>query len=439
MNKVLSIAQREYLAAVRSKAFIIGILITPLILAVVITAQRLAEKKVDLSDRRVGVVDRTGVLLPLLQNKAQAYNESDIFETDGDSRKQTRPRFVFEAVSDPPADLTELELQLSDRVRNNKLFAFLIIEKNVVDPDAQAEGSIYYYTDTTTYEALPGWIRNRLNDSIRELRFAQSQIDAGLVKKLTQPAGFREMGLARKTKDRQVAKAEQSNRFLDQMVPFAGCFLLYFVVMSTCPQLLNSVLEEKMQKIAELLVSSVTPFELMLGKLLGAVGIALTLSTLYVGAGLYLADRVNALNHIPAVVYVWFAVYLFISLFMYGSIFTAIGAACSEIKDAQGMMTPAMMMLIVPMVCIMPILQSPNGPFAQAISLFPPTAPVPMLMRLMTRPGPPTWEIIASLVLTIAFALLCVWAGGKIFRAGLLRAGKPPSYRQLLGWILSRE
>ncbi len=437
MNKLLSITRREYLEAVRSKAFVIGILLTPLILVIVIVAQNIAMKKVDLTDRRVAVVDRTGALITPLQDKAQRYNTGALFETKGDNRKQVRPRFVFEAVTHPPADRTELELQLSARIRAKEIFSFLIIEANVVNPEAQEQQRIFYHTDTPTYDALPQWIRQTLNESIRLLRFEQSDIDAQLVAKLNRPAAFKEMGLTQRTRDQQVAPAAESNRLLDFMVPFGGCLLLYLVVMTTCPQLLNNVLEEKMQKIAELLISSVSPFELMLGKLLGAVGVALTLSAVYVTAWLYLAQRFDALERIDPAVYVWFCVYLFVSLFMYGSVFSAIGAACSEIKDAQSMMTPAMIVLIVPMVCMGPMLRAPNGPFAQAVSLFPPTAPVPMLLRLMTRPGPPAGQVALSLILTIAFALLCVWAGGKIFRAGLLHTGKAPSYRHLLRWVFS--
>ena len=122
-------------------------------------------------------------------------------------------------------------------------------------------------------------------------------------------------------------------------------FLLYMMVMSAAPSLLNTVLEEKMAKISEVLLSSVTPFQLMLGKLFGTVLVSLTLSTLYLSSAVFMLWKANLLHLVPPQIFLWFLLFQLLALLIFGSLFSAVGAACSEIRDAQNFMFPVMMMV----------------------------------------------------------------------------------------------
>ncbi len=204
--------------------------------------------------------------------------------------------------------------------------------------------------------------------------------------------------------------------------------LMFMMIMSVTPAMLNNVLEEKMQKISEFLVSSVTPFQLMMGKLTGAVWIGLTLSMIYLSAAFGLAHYFEIADRIPISLYAWFVFFLFIALVIFGSIFSAIGAACSEIRDAQSLMTPVMLLVIIPMMCLGPVFDSPSSTFSMAVSLFPPATPMLMFARIAMQPGPETWEIVLGVILSAAFATACVWAAGKVFRVGILSQGQAPSF-----------
>ena len=193
-----------------------------------------------------------------------------------------------------------------------------------------------------------------------------------------------------------------------------------------------------MQKISEFLVSSVTPFQLMLGKLTGAVGIGLTLSMIYLSAAFGLAQYFEFADQIPTALYAWFVFFLFIALVIFGSIFSAIGAACSEIRDAQSLMTPVMLLVIIPMMCLGPVFDSPSSTFSKAVSLFPPATPMLMFARIAMQPGPEAWEIVLAVILSTAFALACVWAAGRVFRIGILSQGQAPSFARLVGWVLTK-
>jgi ABC-type Na+ efflux pump permease subunit len=294
-----------------------------------------------------------------------------------------------------------------------------------------------YHTQSPTYEDLPHWLGLAINGEVRRLRFEESGIDRALVDGLSEPVPLKQYGLAEVTATGEVKK-EKLNELQTFLAPMGAMFLLFMLVMMSAPMLLNTVLEEKIQRISEILVSSVSPFELFLGKLLGNVFVSWTLFLIYVGGGVFVAAHYGALHFVPFGLVGWFLFFQLLALLIFGSIFSAIGAACSEMRDAQSMMTPAMLIVMMPMFVWIVVLKSPDSPFAVAVSLFPPATPFLMLLRLAIPPGPAAWEVALSIVLTTAFTLFCVWAAGKIFRIGILAQGQAPSYRRLVQWIFSR-
>jgi ABC-2 type transport system permease protein len=120
---------------------------------------------------------------------------------------------------------------------------------------------------------------------------------------------------------------------------------------------------------------------------------------------------------------------------MFGSIFIAIGAACTDLKDSQNMATPAMLIVALPLFTWMVVLRAPDGTAATMLSLIPTATPFLMLLRISLAPGPPAWQIALGIVLTLATVVLFVWAAGKIFRAGLLMQGKSASLGEMLRWV----
>ncbi|MFI5403442.1 MAG: ABC transporter permease [Planctomycetota bacterium] len=424
MSKVWRVAKTEYLNLVRSKAFLVSIFLMPVFMGGAITVQTLLEDRVDLRDRRVAVVDGTGRLLAGLEQAAAARNATEAMK----GGEQVKPRFIVEAASGD-------EVSLASRVRKGELFAYVLVGAGILERRANAEAT--YHTQNPTYEDLPRWLGNVINGEVRRIRFEESGIDRALVDQLSAPVPLRQYGLAEVTATGEVKK-ERVNELQTYLAPMGAMFLLFMLVMMAAPMLLNTVLEEKIQRISEILVSSVSPFELFLGKLLGNVFVSWTLFLVYVGGGIFVAAHFDALHFVPFGLLGWFLLFQLLALLIFGSIFSAIGAACSEMRDAQSMMTPAMLIVMMPMFVWIVVLKSPDSPFAVAVSLFPPATPFLMLMRLAIPPGPAAWEVALSVVLTVAFTLFCVWAAGKIFRIGILAQGQAPSYRRLVQWIFSR-
>ncbi|MHC4137011.1 MAG: ABC transporter permease [Planctomycetota bacterium] len=425
MSKVPRVAWNEYLCIIRTKAFLISLVLMPVLMGGAIAVQALLKDKVDLSDRRFAVVDESGQLLAALQRAADARNAHGIYAQDG-GRKQVRPRFRPEA-AEKDAE------RLSGRVRAGEIFAYVIIGPGVTAGD----GEVAYHTETPTYQDLPNWIRQVLTAEVLRRRFEGHGISQELVEKLNRPVPVVPYGLAEVNETGEVREAEKVNKALTFGVPAGAMFLLFMLVMMAAPALLNNVLEEKMQRISEVLISSVSPFELFLGKLLGTVLVSWTLSVLYLGGITYVLREFGLADKVPTSLYLWFLFWQFLALMIFGSVFSGIGAACSELRDAQSMMMPAMLLVMIPMFTWITVLEQPESPFAVGASLFPPCTPFLMMLRLAVPPGPETWEIVAAVVLTLAFTLACVWAAGKVFRIGILAQGQAPSFRKLLSWVFS--
>ncbi len=433
MRKVWCVAATEYQTAVRSKAFIMGLLALPLMIGLSIGLQALAKRQTDLNDRRFVVVDRTGVLYPRIEARAQQRNE---FLKQMGTNGSPRPAFVPEAYA--PVDDARAEAILSDRIRKKQIAAFLIIGRDVVEPKAGADAALAYHAQAQTFNELPDWLGQVLNEEIHRLRYVQAGVDPALLQRLGQQVPVRRLGLATVDPTGRLIPAKEESRAAALVLPMGAMLLLYMLIMSAAPALLNTVLEEKMQKISEVLIATVSPFRLMLGKLLGCVMVSMSLGVLYLGAALYMLSRHDMLDRVPPHFFAWFLLFQVLGLLMYGSVFSAIGASCNELKDAQNLMLPVMLLIMIPFFVWLPIAESPNSPFARWISLFPPATPSLMMLRIAIAPGPPLWEILLGLALTLAFTLCCVWAGGKVFRIGILSQGQSPTLGRLLRWIAAK-
>jgi ABC-type Na+ efflux pump permease subunit len=131
----------------------------------------------------------------------------------------------------------------------------------------------------------------------------------------------------------------------------------------------------------------------------------------------------------------WLLLFLVLALFIFGSVFIAIGAACSDLKDAQNMMTPAVLLLMVPAFTWFSVARAPESSMALTLSMIPTAAPFLMLMRIVAPPGPPAWQVIASVSLMILTVIAAVFAAGKIFRTGLLMQGKAATLAEMWRWV----
>ena len=427
-SKVWTVAVTEFLHAVRSKAFLIGVALLPTIGIISAAIPKFAGDEIDKLARTVAVVDEAGALYPMLKTIFDGYNGTQV-RADGSVKG---PRFLLErAELAAGRSADDLRVELSDRVRRNELFAFVEL------PKAPYEGTpkIRYYTDSPTFQPLPRLLQEVVGRLVIAQRLNNTSIDPQTMVDLLHPAELDRLGLLTRDDDGNVAPARISDPVRNFVTPMILMALMFLIVISTASPLLNSVMEEKMTRISEVLLGSVSPFELMAGKLLGVVGVSLVLSTVYLSGAYGFAVYHGYGDAVTIGQIVWFIVYLVLAMLIYGSLFIAIGAAATDLKDAQALMTPCMLIFMSPMFIWMPVLRAPGSTLAVTSSLVPFATPVLMTLRMALTPAPPAWQIALGFVLTLAATAFFVWAGGRIFRVGILMQGKSATFAEMWRWV----
>jgi ABC-type Na+ efflux pump permease subunit len=223
------------------------------------------------------------------------------------------------------------------------------------------------------------------------------------------------------------------------LVPMGFMMLLWITVFTSANYLLTTTIEEKGSRVMEVLLSAVSPMELLTGKLLGQAGVSLVMLVMYGAAGLGGLGAIAMLDVVPASHLLWFAVWFPVAYFMVAAIMAGIGSAVSDLREAQSLVGPAMIALMVPLILWLPIVENPNGALAVAFSFIPPASPFVNVLRLTAANEPvPLWQSLLALVVAVASVLALVWAGARIFRVGVLMQGKTPTPRELLRWIGTR-
>ncbi|GIK17584.1 MAG: ABC transporter permease [Planctomycetota bacterium] len=446
-RKTIVIAVREYQAAIRTKTFIVSLILMPVFMGGSIGVQVLLRDKVDTTDKRIALVDCTGRLAGAILADAERRNNTDIFQGEGAERKQTQPRFVFESVA-PPADLSPealqaLTLELSDRVRKRELFAFAIIPADAISRAASAatpvttpSAGVAYHSNSPTYDDARRWLTGVLTKHTHEARLSDANVDTKLVMNALSPLRVDNLGLVSREVTGEIKAAEKTNELATFFIPFGLLMLMFMVVMISAQPLLQSVLEEKMQRIAEVLVACASPFELMMGKLLGTAGVSLTIVCVYLLGGLFAMERLGVAGLFPKHLIGWFILYQCLAVLMFGSMFSAVGAAVNDLKEAQNLVTPLMLVVVVPLFIWFNVVKEPNASFSVIASFFPFATPMLMIVRMAVPPGVPTWQPVVGALGVMMTTVACVFAAGRVFRIGILMQGKAPKLRELIGWML---
>jgi len=441
MRRILLIAKRDYLTSIRSKAFIIGLIVAPILFGGGFLGMALLRARPDIKDRRVAILDRTGAAAELVIEAAREQNAKELF--DKTTGKQQAPRYLFER-AEAASDVNAERLALSDRVRGGELFAFVEIGPEAMHPpDDTATGEkaaarrAGYFTNASGLDSSREWIADAVNDGLRRARLAQLGVDQSHFRDLLRTVTVERMGLiARDPKTGAIGAAHKRGELEGFAVPFTVVTLLMMIVLVGASPMLPAVAEDKTQRVFEMLLGVATPFELMIGKVLAAMARSITSSVFYVIGGTFVLVGLSLTALVPLSLYFWFFVYLLAELLMLCALAAALGAACSSPQDAQNLGLLLVSPVLVPYFFLMPVLSQPNGTFATALSLFPPFTPLLMLLRETLPGGIPVWQPWAGLVGVLAFALAMTWAAARIFRVGILLQGKTPKPADLVRWAV---
>jgi ABC-2 type transport system permease protein len=281
-----------------------------------------------------------------------------------------------------------------------------------------------------------GWVERVINDAVKARRFKAMNLDPGIVARATASVSVNGRGLVKELDDGRVGGGEQSRNMAGIFLPFAFMMLMFMVIMMSAQPLLESVMEEKAGRIAEVLLGSVNSFQLMLGKLLGNVAGSLTVVGIYAAGGFALAAYKEWTDYIPWDLVPWFLVFQVLAVMLFSSLFMAVGSAVTQLKEAQSMLLPVWLLMCIPMFVWLQAVREPNGPLATGLSFFPPSTALMMVLRLASEEVVPSWQIAASLALLVATTLAITFLAARVFRIGILWQGKTPKLHEIARWAL---
>lgn len=433
MSQIGIIIEREFNERVRKKSFIITTLLMPLLVVALMVAPSLVMVFATGDTRHVAVVDHSGMIAPSLENSSEV---------------------VFE-----PTDLS------ADEARTVLTDIFGVLE---IGPDIMTNpNDVKLYTNTSSSMLVEENIRSQIADIIEREKLKKYDIHnlPEILKEVETTVSlqtFRNDG---------EGDSEAQSSVISTGIGFVLGMILYMFLIIYGGMVMQSVIEEKNSRVLEVMVSSVKPFDMMMGKILGVAAVAavqvLIWGVLICGVSALAmpalipsdimqsveamqqgtldmtqtdmdVDMLRAIGTATdfgylASIFVWLLLFIIGGYLLYSAIFAAIGSSVDSVQDAQQLQTPVMMPIIFSIIIMMTILNDPNSTLAVWCSYIPFTSPVVMMARIPS--GVPVWQIAVSLVILYATFVAAVWFAAKIYRVGIFMYGKKPSFKELWKWV----
>ncbi|MDG2015266.1 MAG: ABC transporter permease [Pirellulaceae bacterium] len=464
MRKIFTIAAREYRAMVGTKAFIFSMLMMPLLMFGGIFAMEILSQTGEIKDQEIIVIDQTGKLFTELSFAANQYNRSvdkqaaeqgqeeqagkesklgsikKKSKTDGLGNFSRGQRFRL-TLWDQPNVTEEDRFALSEKIRNQEIYAFVEIPEKIFNVDLEelirdpkSLPVVSFYSEDSNFSDARQWLSVVISELVKANRLQADGVDFERIKKLSIPTPVKGLSLLEMDSSGQIQPGREKDDLTAILLPMGVMMMMFMVIFMAAQPMLESVLEEKSQRIAEVLLGSANPFQLMSGKLLGTVGGSLTILVVYLAGGYFLASSRGWTDKLPVDLVPWFIVFQILGVLFFASIFMAVGASVSQLKEAQSLLLPVWMLLMSPMFIWFMVIRDPNGSLATGFSFFPPATPTMMMLRMSTSATIPLWQPILGLVILLVSTLIGIYVASRIFRVGLLWQGKAPKINELLRW-----
>ncbi|GJM59672.1 ABC transporter permease [Persicobacter diffluens] len=430
MEKIWLVIQREYMTRVRKKSFVVMTLLGPLLfVAMWAVPIWLAEKGPE--TKKVEVVDYSGLF-------------SDAFE----SNSEVEFHYVDESLEDAKEYL------------ESGIYDGLLLIPNV---DLKEKTNLVYFSEANPGMAIKSEIRKVIAEKIQEEKLKAAGLSKEWLNTIKPEVGIRTVNI------NENGDEAESHAEVASVIGYLAAFLIYFFIFLYGTQVMRGVIEEKSNRIVEVIISSVRPFQLMVGKIVGVASVVLTQFIIWVGLSLVLSLVIGAITGVylspsPAApmdpqmeamaaeglpkitaalasmdfvtIGVSFVFYFLGGYLMYAALFAAVGATVDQDGDYQQFMIPLSMPLLFAIISLAVVLQDPHGNFAFWMSMFPFTSPVIMMMRVPF--GVPLWQLLLSMTFLAAGFTFTTWLAARIYRIGILMNGAKVNYRVLWKWVRMR-
>ena len=424
--KLWAVVRREYLERVRTKGFVIGTVLGPLLMGAMMIIPAFAARAGG-KPLKVAVLDRSGALQPAVE---AALREA-LF--DG------KPRFEVQAGPAPasaeaaavpvgPAAAGAREAALKKSVLEGNLDGYVDLPG-----DAVTSGNASYYGRNVSNRIDLRTMRRAVGDVLVGRRLSDAGFDPRKVKDLTKDLELKTIRVSE--------SGEREDRGAALILSLILLTILYASILTWGQVVMTSVIEEKSSRVVEVMASGVSSTTLLAGKLLGVGGAGLTQFLVWslslLGVSLAVAGPLPGSFEMPevtAVMLVSFILFFLLGFYFYAALYAAIGASVNTVAEAQNLSVPVMLPLIMGMVFFPAVLEGPDGMLAVTLSMVPGVSPLFMFLRIVVL-TPPLWQIALSIVLMALGILGVMWLSARVYRVGILMYGKKPTFPELWRWV----
>ncbi len=424
MRKIWLIIKREYLVRVRTKGFIIGTIALPLFAIGMMVIPILVAKRQTTQTQQIAILDETGTLAPAIAQKLNA------------TPARGKAVFRVERTLTSPAseDISSLRRELHADVNEGRLDGYLYLPRDILD----GKPADYYSKNPAGNMMDFGTLRRAVSDAVVAWRLREHGIPVDRLSDLIKGV---EVSFIRVTREGEVEEKGQTF-----MIAISLAMVLYLSLIVYGVMTMRSVLEEKTTRVVEVLVSSLQPYQLLMGKVLGVAAVGFTQYLIWAICGGLLAGYGSAMAaalspeapvpriHIPPSMLVYSVIFYLLGYFLYASLYAAAGSMVSSEEEAQQVQMPMTLLIVVSFMLFTAILRNPNSPTSIVLSLIPFFAPILMILRIALQ-TPPFWQIALCIALMMVSTLGIVKVSARIYRVGILMYGKRPSLVELWRWL----
>jgi ABC-2 type transport system permease protein len=454
IRKILSTAAREYKATALTKGFIFATFVLPVLMWVVLGALAvfgLFDATPSPIQGSIGVIDRTrgDVVLTRLEERFDPERIAEDYQKDVDaaitrlreeageslpmSDDQLRqaaeaavgpiPEVTIEALPDE----TEPESQ-TGALAAGELIAVIAIDEATIE---ESPGQYTLLKSQGVKARVARKIESAVEQSVISERFVRADLDLARVNELRATPRSEDMTVSK------TGETTERGEAIEFIIPVASVLISIIAIFTGAGYLLTSTVEEKSSRVMEVLLSAISPIQLMTGKLIGQGLVGLTTFLVYSALGIFAAIQFGVFQFISPMTLVLLVAYFLIGYFMYAALFAAVGSAVSDMREAQALQGPLFgVMFLFIYAGMFAAINDPNNTLSRVLGLVPLSAPFVMPMRVANPAVEiPAWEVWGSLALGVLTVIALVWLSAKIFRVGVLMYGKPPSLIGLFKWI----
>ncbi|MGH9363723.1 MAG: ABC transporter permease [Thermoanaerobaculia bacterium] len=441
MRKLFAIFKREYLQTVRKKSFIILTVLMPFLMAALMLIPGLLISK-SFGEKRVAVLDGTGRLREAFEpeklSAAIAQKAPGMGKLSG--RRRDLPSLVraeyVPVTGDPKAAAGPYLARMTGRnvPDERKLEGVLVIPGDVLTSSA---AKLTYYSRSSTDLIGQEQVADAARSALTRLRLAERGIEPAVIEDVLRRPPVEAIQISRSGEEKKGGE-------LNFIVGFIFAALLFIPMLIYGVEIMRGIVQEKTERIVEILISSMSPMQLLGGKVLGLAAVGLTQISVWMAMGGLAAGAAGVLVSSASGIQLgqflrwsivpYFLIFYLLGYMIYVCVYAVGGAITNSEKEAQQATTPAMIIIMIPWFLLMPILLSPDSRMSTVLSLIPFFTPITMFIRVLVS-EPPFWQIALSIVLTVATIYGMFWAAAKIFRVGILSYGKRPTIPELWRWM----